>query len=146
MRTGAPTTPLGAYGVAPKKGAAIPGATAGGGFATRLDGVVQDGRASPSTVSSLGGALLIGGGFPDGKNHRSQDSAETISSKALKKLKTCQLALLGCGNVSASELIDMAESVEATADSEVPDAARLCRSIALRLRLEAAHREPVIAA
>jgi hypothetical protein len=84
----------------------------------------------------------VGGGFSGGKNPHSQENAQAISDKSLKKLKICQLALLQGGSVSASELLNLAESVESAADSESGEAARLCRAIALRLRLQAAQQEP----
>ncbi|WP_419898080.1 hypothetical protein [Roseomonas sp. USHLN139] len=142
MRTGAPSTPLGPSGPVPRKGIGSAAATGEGAFTARLDSAV---RQSGSEAARLGGVqapLLLGSGFSGGQNSGSQESAQTISDKALKKLKKCQLALLRNGSVSAEELLSLAESMESAADSESGEAARLCRSIALRLRLQAAQADP----
>ncbi|WP_131829547.1 hypothetical protein [Teichococcus deserti] len=135
-------TPFGPSGVAPRKGSGSASATGESGFANRLDNVVQQGRSEAARLSEVNAPLLLGDGFAQGKNSRSQETAQTISLKALKTLKICQLAMLQNGTVSASELLSLAESAESAADSETGEAARLCRSIALRLRLHAAQIDP----
>ncbi|WP_160000010.1 hypothetical protein [Roseomonas sp. 18066] len=134
-------TPFGPSGVAPRKGAGGASATGEGGFASQLDSAVGPGRSAAAGLSGVNAPLLLGGGFAEGKNSRSQETAQTISDKSLKKLKLCQLALLQGGNIPSSELLSLAESAESAADSESGESARLCRSIALRLRLVAAQQD-----
>jgi len=138
MRTGAPVTPFGPSGVAPRKTAGGASATGEGGFASQLDSAVGTSRSGAAQASGIMAPLMLGGGFSEGKNSRSQETAQTISDKSLKKLRMCQLALLQGGNIPPSELLSLAESAESAADSESGETARLCRSIALRLRLQAA--------
>ncbi|MCQ4162285.1 hypothetical protein NON00_20435 [Roseomonas sp. GC11] len=120
-------------------GAAQPGVQQA--FSAALAGA-QGPAAQAAPLSGASALLLaesaaLSGGLPQGR-----ERMRSIATKGLEMLGNIQLAWLGGEAVGSASLEAMAESAESAAAGEEGPLAELCQSVALRLRVELAKREP----
>lgn len=113
-------------------------------FVARLSAATQK-NPPVAGLAATGAPLLSAGGLAAALPRERRAEPRAILGRGLDALGKLQLSMLGAESPEPGALLQLAEEAEAAAEQEGGDLAILCRQVALRLRLEAAKQDPLVA-